>query len=444
MNGSHTLSATLASGLLCLCVTNAAAQTTPKSRLNGYIGGPYKVVAADFTADGHLDVVLGYRLIGIVSLEQGDGRGQFSPMVINAFADEQATIRADEGIANDESKSKTPGWSEPHVHNVAYGDVDQDGLIDLVFSVGGLGKLRPGRVIVAKNTGGGHFENAREYGVPSEAKGVRFADLNNDGRLDLLYTARGSGYDGDIKIGRLYVRRGLGGWKFGPAIEADAGKSAYAIDTADLNNDGFADIIIPNEHDATVTYFINPGPTIFEDNKSLAGRTLNPQQIPNVRSHAVNDVRAADFDGDGNQDLVTANLGTSTVSVFMGNGDGSFQKDKQLDGGKNGAYLGIGDFDSDGDIDFVITHWTEDFASVFLNKGDGTFTPRTDYKTGSGNYGVDVADLNGDGHPDVVTANYRERSMSLLFGQGDGTFAAAITEPKGLRYHGGKWVPHSP
>ena len=406
----------------------------------------YEIYQCDWSSDVCSSdlVVLGYRTIGIVSIEQGDGRGQLSPLAINSFDDEPHQVVPEEGSTRDGAKTEEQGWSEPHVHNLAYGDIDQDGLRDLVLSVGGLGTSQPGRVILARNTGQGRFTNVLEYQTPSQAKGVRFADLNNDGRLDLLYTARGSGYRGDIKVGRLYVHQGLGDWKFSEAIEADAGRSAYSIETADLNNDGFLDVMVPNEHDVTVTYFMNPGQTIFDGHHSLVSQTVSATKIPNVRAHAVNDVRAADFDGDGNQDLVTANLGTSTVSVFLGNGDGTFQQDKLLDGGKNGAFLGIGDLDSDGDIDFVITHWTENFASVFLNTGDGTFATRTDYTTGLGNYGVDVADINGDGHADVVTANYRERSMSLLFGRGDGTFEAAITKPKGLRSHGGRWVSYNP
>ncbi len=409
-------------GLAIALTACANAQEPRPSRLNGYVGGPYKIVATDVTGDSLIDVVLGYHMIGIVSVEQGNGRGQLSPLALNVFSDEDRKINSDD-----------VSWSEPHVHNLAFGDVDRDGLVDLIVAVGGLSTVRPGRVVIARNQGNGKFERKLEYSVPSQAKGVRFADLNRDGQLDVLYTARGSGYKDDLARGRLYIRSGLGGWKFGPAIESDAGKSAYYIETADLNNDGFVDVIVPNEHDSCVTYFINPGKTIFAAHKTLPSRLVRATRIPNRRSHAINDVRAADLNGDGNQDLLTANLGTSTVSVFLGNGDGTFQKDTLIDAGKNGAFLGVGDFDSDGDTDFVITHWTEDFASVFLNLGDGKFAPRKDYKTGLGNYGVDVADINRDGHLDFLTANYRARSLSVLFGIGNGTFKAAVTNSKALR-----------
>jgi hypothetical protein len=415
---------------LVLVLVSGAGESAAPHRLKGYVGGPYKIAVADFTGDRKLDVVLAYHQIGIVAVEQGNGRGKLSPLALNVFSDQDRKVNPNDAT-----------WSVPHVHNLAYGDIDGDGLLDLVFGVGGLSTIKKGRVIIARNRGKGRFEKKVEYLVPSQAKGMRFVDMDRDGRLDVLYTARGSGYKNDLKRGRLYIRRGLGGWKFGPAVVCDAGKSAYFVEPADLNNDGYFDIVVPNEHDSCVTYLISPGKTIFSGPKTLPTRIVRATQIPKRRSHAINDVRAADLNGDGNQDLLTANLGTSTISIFLGKGDGTFKKDKLLDAGKNGAFLGVGDFDRDGDVDFVITHWTENFASVFLNRGNGTFAARKDYKTGLGNYGVDVADINHDGHLDVLTANYRERSISILLGVGNGTFKAAITQSKSLRSFGSKWLP---
>jgi len=263
----------------------------------------------------------------------------------------------------------------------------------------------------------------------------------DDGRLDLAYTARGSGYEGDTAIGKLTIRQGLGEWKFGPALDFEAGRSAYYVETGDLDNDGFLDILVPNEHADSVIYWINPGREIFTNPQALSPHVVHVgKRLEGERSAGVNDVRAADVNGDGKLDIVTANLGPSTISIFSGNGDGSFQKDTLLDGGKDCAFLGVGDLNGDGKLDIIVTHWTGDFMSVFVNEGNGGFLPRADYKTGLGNYGVTLCDLNSDGKLDAVTANYRERSFSVLLGVGDGTFKPAVTTPSGLHLVHGKWV----
>ena len=299
-----------------------------------------------------------------------------------------------------------------------------------------------GRIVIARNEGQGRFERMLEFATESQAKGVRLVDLDCDGRLDLAYTARGSGYKGDTSVGKLTIRQGLGDWKFGPALDSPAGPSAYYVETGDLDNDGSPDMLVPNEHANSVTYFMNPGKAIFTSAGALSPRVVRAGKLlPDERTANVNDVRAADFNGDGNLDLVTANLGPSTISVFRGRGDGTFDVDSRYAGGKDCAFLAVGDLDADGDLDFVVTHWTGDFLSALLNRGDATFLPRVDYKTALGNYGVTLFDANADGKLDAVTANYRDRSLSLLLGSGDGTFGQAVTLPMALRLEDGQWHP---
>lgn len=436
MRSRASLSLYLATGIVSFAVadTTQAADNKPSSAPSG---GPYKVIAANFTGAKTIDLAVAYSGIGLVTVERGDGRGGF--------------VRIGEIDVRDLPPSEIRG-----AYNLAHADVDNDGLPDLVMAVHGTPpdevrkrELTPallrdywrGRVVIARNLGKGRFQKMAEFDCDSQATGVRFADLDGDGRLDVLYTARGSGYKGDLALGKLMLRQGRGDWKYGPALEFEAGRSAYNVQTADLNNDGFLDILVPNEHANTVSYFMNPGKEIFQKPQAVARRrvTVGQLHVGEPSAH-VNDVRAGDFNGDGKLDLVTANLGSSTISVFLGDGDGSFRKDTVLDGGKNCAFLAVGDLDGDGALDFVVTHWTEDFLSVFLNKGDGAFFPRKDYRTALGNYGVTLSDLDGDGKVDIVTANYRHRSISVLKGAGAGTFRAAVTIPKALHLKDGHWV----
>ena len=313
------------------------------------------------------------------------------------------------------------------IFNMSHGDLDQDGLADLAI---GIGKF----ITVMQNKGRGRFHRRLEYQLASHAKGVCLADLDKDGQLDLLYTERGSGRPDDTASGRLFLRQGLGNWRFGPALVREAGISAYYVECADLNHDSWLDILVPNELGSTASYWLNPGESLF------AAPHLGDRVVLPTSGFRINDVRAADFNADGQLDLVTANWASSTVSLFLGNGDGSFGEETLYEGGKHCVFFAVGDLDGDNDLDFVITHWTEDFASVFLNSGGGAFPKRRDYKTGLGNYGVAVFDANGDGKLDILTANYRDRSTSLLMGVGDGTFQSAITKPHGVLQRNGKWI----
>ena len=432
------VAAVLAVLMTAAVVSVAGERLEERVRLEGYVGGPYKLLVRDFNGDRRPDVLIGFRNLGVLQLAIGDGRG--------GVADRTQAVLTDLSGREYDRSTDAACWSEPHVHNLHSADINGDGLLDVVVGVGGLSTVKTGRVVVVVGEAGGRFRTVAECLLPSEAKGVRFADLDRDGRLDLLYTARGSGYKHDLTVGELHIRRGLPGLQFGPAVVMPAGRSAYSIDTGDLDEDGFLDVVIPNEHDDRVTYCLSPGRGCFsaaaaQSQRQWSVRSVQATPIPGKRSHAVNDARVADLDGDGHLDLVTANLGTSTISTFRGRGDGSFEKDRQLEAGKNGAFLGLGDLDGDKDLDLVITHWTESFVSVFLNRGDGTFAAGTVHPSGLGSYGVDVADLDLDGHLDIVSANYRDTTISILKGRGDGTFAPTVTLPRGLRVSGGRIGP---
>ncbi|MED5398817.1 MAG: VCBS repeat-containing protein [Planctomycetota bacterium] len=370
------------------------------------LAGPYKLVARDFTGNGQRDLAIGFHDLGLLSLAEGNGRGLFQHRAITPLL--------------------APDNNEPikRSYNLTAGDLDGDHRPDLAVGCEG---VTSHLVLVVKNQGDGSFVVKNQFPTKSGAKGVALADLDRDGRLDLLYTARGTGRTGDLKTGRLHLRRGLGSWQFSAPITLEAGISAYYVETADLDGDGFLDILVPNELGRTASFWISPGRSIFKNGAKMKRRTVNPSGF------RINDVRARDFTGDGHLDILTANWSTSTVSLFPGRGDGTFGTERLMPAGKHCVFFAVADFDADRDLDFAVTHWTEDFTSVFLNDGTGHFAPKTDIKTGLGNYGILAFDANGDGHVDLITANYRHRSTSLLVGRGDGSFAKAITTTRSFR-----------
>src|SRR6266446_9666615 len=85
------------------------------------------------------------------------------------------------------------------------------------------------------------------------------------------------------------------------------------------------------------------------------------------------------------------------------------------------ADVAIGDLNADGILDLVVPTFITNTVSVMLGNGDGTFGPERTFVTGSDPFSVAIADLNADGKPDLVVANYGSNTLSLMLGNGDGT-----------------------
>jgi hypothetical protein len=141
-------------------------------------------------------------------------------------------------------------------------------------------------------------------------------------------------------------------------------------------------------------------------------------------------VAVGDFNGDGRLDLVTANLMGHSVSVLLGNGDGTFQTAQTYPVGPSPSAVAVGDFDGDGHLDLAVIDSSLDRVSVLLGNGDGSFRDAGDYAVGRLPFAVVVGDFNGDGRPDLAVVNYEggpdgRGSLSVLLGNGDGTFQTA-------------------
>ena len=135
----------------------------------------------------------------------------------------------------------------------------------------------------------------------------------------------------------------------------------------------------------------------------------------------------ADVNGDGIPDLVVANKTSSSVSVLLGNGDGTFQAQQTFAAGPGPTSVAVGDVNGDGNPDIAVADYSGSTVSVLLGNGNGTFQAQQTFTSGAAPYAVTMADVNGDGKPDLAVANYGGFSVSVLLGNGDGTFQAAQT-----------------
>jgi hypothetical protein len=165
---------------------------------------------------------------------------------------------------------------------------------------------------------------------------------------------------------------------------------------------------------------------------------------------------SADLRNNGEMDIITANYHGASISVLLGNGNGTFQTESSYPVGQFPTGLAVADLNGDGIPDIVVAnaidptgpeggvnqHSTScpscqaDAISVLLGNGDGTFQPGVFWTAVSGTAWVSVYDFNGDGKPDIVAAAWKASMISVLIGNGNGTFQPAVNYATGM-------VPHS-
>ncbi len=143
---------------------------------------------------------------------------------------------------------------------------------------------------------------------------------------------------------------------------------------------------------------------------------------------------AGDFTGDGDLDLAVANLVDGTVSVLLGNGDGTFGPAVTYAVGSDPCAIVAGDFTGDGSLDLAVANGGDATVSVLLGNGDGTFQNQVTYAVGLPTYwaasdpsAIVAGDFTGDGHLDLAVANNSaDGTVSVLMGNGDGTFQPQV------------------
>jgi hypothetical protein len=148
-------------------------------------------------------------------------------------------------------------------------------------------------------------------------------------------------------------------------------------------------------------------------------------------------VVTGDFNGDGRPDLAVANASSNTVSLLLGNANGTFQAARNFATGSLPLSVAVGDFNKDGQLDLVTANAGSDDVSVIAGNGDGTFRAPTSIRIGSSAPSVAVGDFNSDGTLDlavasiVLTSGYYAdfpgaNDYEVLLGHGDGSFGAPI------------------
>ena len=244
--------------------------------------------------------------------------------------------------------------------------------------------------------------------------GVTMADLNGDGRLDVLAANAGSS--------AVSMWPGNGDATFATRMDFAAGPEPKSVTVGDFNGDGRLDLVTANQGGASVSVLLADATGGFG-----YGAAVDYSACTGAHEPAV-----GDFTGEGIADLIVACWGGSVVSFLRGLGDGTFAPGINYTVGAAPHSVVAVDFNGDGRLDAAVANHDSASVSVLIGLGDGTFNPHVPYAAGSGPHSIRAADLNGDGRLDLAVANDASNSISVLLGLPDGAFAEAVNYPTGL------------
>lgn len=441
----------------------------------------YSVAVADLNHDGKADIAAvgddSYDGVSALAVFLGNGDGtfaapaghnttynSFSNLVVADFNNDGIPDLADTGdnitvhlgrgdgtfrrpALFDGSTSFLETTSGPR-ESLAAADINQDGNLDILSL-----DYNTNILDVLLGNGDGTFQERSLFGTGPCPKSIAVADLNHDGNLDVAvpdscdnnfvelagngagnfvtrrsYSPRiqsqlssvASGYlDSDnnldlvvVDVGAIDLLLGAkhGGFKRGAMITV-TGRPEWVI-TADLNGDGKNDVVTADQANNSVSVFLGNG-----DGK------LQPEHLYATGSDP-RFVAAADVNGDGKLDLLTANDNGNSFSVLLGGASGFLShRDYSV---KSPVRLALGDFNEDGKLDLV-TVSRSGTGTIFLGKGDGSFSAGATLDVPGTLTSVAIGDLNHDGKLDVVIAASSSAVLYSFLGNGDGTFQPSLT-----------------
>jgi hypothetical protein len=201
------------------------------------------------------------------------------------------------------------------------------------------------------------------------------------------------------------------------------GGNPTGVAIADFNGDGILDMAISNDMSNTVAIYFGNGDGTFQ--------TPTPSDIYAVAGNPYN-ILVGDVNNDGKLDLVTGNLSSQSISVLLGNGDGTFQPAMNTSTGVAAESITMADVNFDGNLDLVIPNYLHQEVAVLLGNGNGTFQQPVNYAVQGLPIDVKLGDFTGDGKLDIAAVNNYSNTVSILFGNGDGTFQNAQNYPTGM------------
>ena len=372
--------------ILFLSCLKSSAQSFPIS-LTPYVAtNPTAVVAVDVNGDGKKDLVVAAGLTNLLIILTNNGAG--------FFTSNTAVIAGAAGI---------------YPNSLTAADVNGDGKMDLLCPMYSRNAFNYSRLAVLTNNGAGGFASAALLITGTNPICATAADINGDGWPDLITANAGNFSQTSLSI---FTNNRNGG--FGSNATINVGSQFDSglqwVTAADLNGDGFPDLVCACFYDSTLTVLTNNGLGRF-----TVASVISVPGSPTM-------VGVADVNGSGRPALICADTGNTTLSILTNAGGGHFaiaSSPNCVPSGFAGTLLiSAGDLNGDGVIDLACFNETDQSVSVLTNDTTGHFTLATRLPIGTPTFFGALADLNGDGRLDIVTDNELTNTITILTNAG--------------------------
>lgn len=299
-------------------------------------------------------------------------------------------------------------------------DLNKDGRPDLIGAGSGSIGASSGSVIVLLNSASG-FGPRNAYLAGRSVSMATVADFNLDGRLDVITANKDT--DNFRVIPGLTFLAGDGAGRLLSGLQIPESISQSEVSIADLNQDNRPDVILSGNQ----SFSTGNGIQVLLSN-AQGGFEATQRYLPQGFSQVYVDAVAADFNNDNLPDiaaLAPRAFGTAGfVTIFSGTGNGRFNQERarNFNLGNDPVELIAADFNRDGFVDLATANSTSNDLSVALNDGRGAFSTELRLSAGLDPQSLLSADLNGDGNPDLAVANRNSATVSIFFGDGRGAF----------------------